>query len=147
MVACGPRLEETLTMLKSALLLSRKPLHFYIFAEEDLHDSFRSTVSLRLLCNTTAFLRVFVFLSSSFTLLLLYIYLFLKLNSWPGTTRFGFTIYPITFPSENGQEWKKLFKPCASQRLFLPVGLQSSSNRRSLKWPLRTPLFCGLCSS
>lgn len=51
-VACGPRLEETLTMLKSALLLSRKPLHFYIFAEEDLHDSFRNTVSV-LLCNTT----------------------------------------------------------------------------------------------
>ncbi|XP_003967683.3 glucoside xylosyltransferase 1-like isoform X1 [Takifugu rubripes] len=88
-VACGPRLEETLTMLKSALLLSRKPLHFYIFAEEDLHDSFRNT-----------------------------------LNSWPGTTRFSFTIYPITFPSENGKEWKKLFKPCASQRLFLPLILK-----------------------
>lgn len=68
-VACGPRLEETLTMLKSALLLSRKPLHFYIFAEEDLHDSFRNTVSV-LLCNTTTFLCVFVFLSSSLTLLL-----------------------------------------------------------------------------
>ncbi|XP_038561511.1 glucoside xylosyltransferase 1-like isoform X2 [Micropterus salmoides] len=67
-VACGPRLEETLTMLKSAVLLSKKPLHFYIFAEDDLHDSFRN--------------------------------------------------------AENAKEWKKLFKPCASQRLFLPLILK-----------------------
>ncbi|KAE8296088.1 Glucoside xylosyltransferase 1 [Larimichthys crocea] len=90
-VACGPRLEETLTMLKSAVLLSKKPLHFYIFAEDDLHDSFRKA-----------------------------------LVSWPRTvqTKFNFTIYPITFPKENANEWKKLFKPCASQRLFLPLILK-----------------------
>lgn len=54
---------------------------------------------------------------------------FLKLDSWPRTvqTKFNFTIYPITFPKENAKEWKKLFKPCASQRLFLPVGLESFS--------------------
>ncbi|XP_053741328.1 glucoside xylosyltransferase 1-like isoform X2 [Synchiropus splendidus] len=87
-VACGPRLEETLIMLKSAVLFSRKPLHFHIFAENELHDSFR------------------------FALL-----------SWPAgvRTKFNFTIYPITFPPENEKEWKKLFKPCASQRLFLPL--------------------------
>lgn len=45
-VACGPRLEETLTMLKSAVLLSNKPLHFHIFAEDDLHDSFKNAVSV-----------------------------------------------------------------------------------------------------
>lgn len=45
-VACGPRLEETLTMLKSALLFSKKPLHFYIFAEDELHVSFKKTVSV-----------------------------------------------------------------------------------------------------
>lgn len=45
-VACGPRLEETLIMLKSALLFSKKLLHFYIFAEDELHDSFRDEVSL-----------------------------------------------------------------------------------------------------
>uniref|UniRef100_A0AAV2IUC8 Glucoside xylosyltransferase 1 n=1 Tax=Knipowitschia caucasica TaxID=637954 RepID=A0AAV2IUC8_KNICA len=28
------------------------------------------------------------------------------------------------FPSENAAEWKKLFKPCASQRLFLPLILK-----------------------
>uniref|UniRef100_A0A3Q4BI17 Glucoside xylosyltransferase 1 n=1 Tax=Mola mola TaxID=94237 RepID=A0A3Q4BI17_MOLML len=90
-VACGPRFEETLTMLKSAVLLSKKPLHFYIFAEDDLHDSFRNALDL-----------------------------------WPRTIRskFNFTIYPITFPNENPKEWKKLFKPCASQRLFLPLILK-----------------------
>ncbi|TKS73671.1 Glucoside xylosyltransferase 1 [Collichthys lucidus] len=90
-VACGPRLEETLTMLKSAVLLSKKPLHFYIFAEDDLHDIFRKA-----------------------------------LVSWPRAvqTKFNFSIYPITFPKENANEWKKLFKPCASQRLFLPLILK-----------------------
>lgn len=37
-------------MLKSAVLLSKKPLHFYIFAEDDLHDSFRNAVSILNLC-------------------------------------------------------------------------------------------------
>uniref|UniRef100_A0A3B3DCG8 Glucoside xylosyltransferase 1 n=1 Tax=Oryzias melastigma TaxID=30732 RepID=A0A3B3DCG8_ORYME len=88
-VACGPRLEETLTMVKSAVVLSKKPLHFYIFAEDELHNSFR-------------------------------------LKAWPREvqTKFTFTIYPITFPKENANEWKKLFKPCASQRLFLPLILK-----------------------
>lgn len=45
-VACGPRLEETLTMLKSAVLLSNKPLNFHIFAEDDLQQSFRDAVSV-----------------------------------------------------------------------------------------------------
>lgn len=42
---------------------------------------------------------------------------------WPGfiRTRFNYRVYSISFPSENAAEWKKLFKPCASQRLFLPV--------------------------
>lgn len=90
-VACGLRLEETLTMLKSALLFSKKPLHFHIFAEDELQDSFKH-----------------------------------GLESWPKTvqTKFNFTIYPITFPKENAREWKKLFKPCASQRLFLPLILK-----------------------
>ncbi|KAM9376733.1 glucoside xylosyltransferase 1 [Pholidichthys leucotaenia] len=90
-VACGPRLEETLTMLKSAVLFSKKPLHFYIFAEDELHKSFTNALKL-----------------------------------WPRSagTNFNFTIYPITFPKENAKEWKKLFKPCASQRLFLPLILK-----------------------
>ncbi|XP_061922543.1 glucoside xylosyltransferase 1 isoform X2 [Entelurus aequoreus] len=48
------------------------------------------------------------------------------LESWPAFihSRFNYTVYPISFPSENAAEWKKLFKPCASQRLFLPIILK-----------------------
>ncbi|XP_073688127.1 glucoside xylosyltransferase 1 isoform X2 [Garra rufa] len=89
-VACGSRLEETLTMLKSAVLFSRH-LHFHIFAEDQLHAGFRQ-----------------------------------MLESWPQRFRskFNYSIYPITFPGDNAREWKKLFKPCASQRLFLPLILK-----------------------
>ncbi|XP_005993231.1 glucoside xylosyltransferase 1 [Latimeria chalumnae] len=88
-VACGERLEETVTMLKSALLCSIKPLQFHIFAEDELHAKFRSV-----------------------------------LETWPLQEKFNYTLYPITFPSENAADWKKLFKPCASQRLFLPLILK-----------------------
>ncbi|XP_043980089.1 glucoside xylosyltransferase 1-like isoform X4 [Gambusia affinis] len=90
-VACGARLEETLTMLKSAILFSRKPVHIHIFAEDDLHYGFRNAMEM-----------------------------------WPVAirTKFTFHIYPIMFPEENASEWKKLFKPCASQRLFLPLILK-----------------------
>lgn len=44
-VACGPRLEETLTMLKSAVLFSHRTLHFHIFADDELHSGFRDAVS------------------------------------------------------------------------------------------------------
>lgn len=45
-VACGERLEETITMLKSAIIFSIQPLQFHIFAEDQLHDSFRGIVSI-----------------------------------------------------------------------------------------------------
>ncbi|KAK1789745.1 hypothetical protein P4O66_015639 [Electrophorus voltai] len=87
-VACGPRLEETLTMLKSAVLFSQRALHFHIFAEDELHAGFKFSLEL-----------------------------------WPVRFRskFNYTIYPITFPHVNAKDWKRLFKPCASQRLFLPL--------------------------
>ncbi|XP_058414466.1 glucoside xylosyltransferase 1 isoform X1 [Diceros bicornis minor] len=88
-VACGERLEETITMLKSAIIFSIKPLQFHIFAEDQLHDSFKGI-----------------------------------LDSWSFLQTFNYSLYPITFPSENAAEWKKLFKPCASQRLFLPLILK-----------------------
>ncbi|XP_019738627.1 glucoside xylosyltransferase 1 isoform X2 [Hippocampus comes] len=90
-VACGERLEETVTMFKSAVLFSFKCLHLHIFAEDQLHARFMEA-----------------------------------LESWPGfiRSRFNYTVYPIRFPSENAAEWKKLFKPCASQRLFLPLILK-----------------------
>ncbi|XP_021916719.1 glucoside xylosyltransferase 2 isoform X2 [Zootermopsis nevadensis] len=49
-----------------------------------------------------------------------------KLNEWKDSTNHSFTfkVLPITFPLQgNTDEWKKLFKPCASQRLFLPTVL------------------------
>lgn len=46
-VACGERLEETVTMLRSAIIFSIKPLHFHIFAEDQLHESFKDIVSIQ----------------------------------------------------------------------------------------------------
>uniref|UniRef100_A0A3Q4G0M5 Glucoside xylosyltransferase 1 n=1 Tax=Neolamprologus brichardi TaxID=32507 RepID=A0A3Q4G0M5_NEOBR len=59
-------------------------------------------------CKTSAFISVF------------------QLESWPGFIRYRFSyrVYSIRFPNENAAEWKKLFKPCASQRLFLPLILE-----------------------
>lgn len=44
-VACGDRLEETVTMIKSAVLFNTKPLCLHIFAEDQLRASFVETVS------------------------------------------------------------------------------------------------------
>ncbi|XP_061474593.1 glucoside xylosyltransferase 2 isoform X2 [Rhineura floridana] len=87
-VACGNRLEETLIMLKSAVLFSNRKLKFHIFAEDSLKPEFDR-----------------------------------KLQEWPSsyTKKFEYNVYPIAFSVGNAQEWKKLFKPCAAQRLFLPL--------------------------
>lgn len=45
-VACGDRLDETLVMLKSALVFTQAPLRFIIFAEDDLIESFSEKVNL-----------------------------------------------------------------------------------------------------
>nr|XP_057944523.1 glucoside xylosyltransferase 2-like [Doryrhamphus excisus] len=86
-VACGNRLEETLTLVKSAVLFSLKKIKFHIFAEDSLTPQFKE-----------------------------------KLSGWPRfvTAKFLYDLYPITFSVGNADEWKKLFKPCAAQRLFLP---------------------------
>ncbi|XP_074757640.1 glucoside xylosyltransferase 1 isoform X2 [Athene noctua] len=89
-VACGERLEETVTMLRSAIIFSIKPLQFHIFAEDQLHKSFKDI-----------------------------------LDDFPYEGKINYTLYPITFPTESAAEWKKLFKPCASQRLFLPLILKN----------------------
>ncbi|XP_053234154.1 glucoside xylosyltransferase 2 isoform X1 [Podarcis raffonei] len=90
-VACGDRLEETLVMLKSAVLFSYRKLKFHIFAEDSLKPEFER-----------------------------------KLQEWPPsyTKKFEYNVYPIAFSVGNAQEWKKLFKPCAAQRLFLPTILK-----------------------
>lgn len=48
----------------------------------------------------------------------------MSVKSWPAniSSKFHLDLHPITFPPQQSEEWKKLFKPCASQRLFLPVG-------------------------
>ena len=47
-------------------------------------------------------------------------------NQWQ-TVQSGqvmFKLYSLQFPSgENADEWKRLFKPCAAQRLFLLVSI------------------------
>ncbi|XP_061901898.1 glucoside xylosyltransferase 2 isoform X2 [Entelurus aequoreus] len=90
-VACGNRLEETLTLVKSAVLFSLKKIKFHIFADDLLTPQFKE-----------------------------------KLSQWPRfvTSKFQYKLYPITFSVGNPDEWKKLFKPCAAQRLFLPVILK-----------------------
>ena len=87
-VACGERLQETLTMIKSALLFnhSKELLRFLIFAESHLIAGFRE-----------------------------------KLEDWKALLpqEFDYELLPLNFPPEG--EWRSLFKPCAAQRLFLPV--------------------------
>lgn len=89
-VVCGMRLDETLTMLKSALLfnIDKNPLRFVIITEEQLQQNFKE-----------------------------------KLEDWLGLIGnvFKYDLLPLTFPKKNEKEWKNLFKPCAAQRLFLPV--------------------------
>lgn len=88
-VCCGnERLHETLTMTKSALLLSRRPLRVIILTEDDLKQAFEE-----------------------------------KLSEWEGVvgeSKFKYELRPLRFPNDKADEWRKLFKPCAAQRLFLP---------------------------
>lgn len=45
------------------------------------------------------------------------------LSVWRQTCRdcFTFQVHSLSFPVEKAETWKTLFKPCAAQRLFLPV--------------------------
>ncbi|RUS75284.1 hypothetical protein EGW08_016950 [Elysia chlorotica] len=94
-VVCGTRTQETITMLKSASMVT--PLNvsfiFHIFAEPEIQRFFQDQFDL-----------------------------------WPlvHRQRLSYHIYNVTFPdSSTTNAWKKLFKPCASQRLFLPNLLRS----------------------
>ncbi|XP_021373710.1 glucoside xylosyltransferase 2-like isoform X2 [Mizuhopecten yessoensis] len=84
LVACGDRDKESIILLKSAVLFTKTPLVFHIFAELQLQDYFKRQIEF-----------------------------------WPDEyrTKVEYHIYNLSFPAD---EWKKLFKPCASQRLFLP---------------------------
>lgn len=88
LVACGDRAEESVILLKSAVLFTNRPLVFHVFAEADLQVYFQR-----------------------------------QIDFWPDEyrTKVEYHIYNLSFPEgETVNEWRKLFKPCASQRLFLP---------------------------
>ena len=88
-VACGDRAPEAINSLKSFAILSKVNLHFHIFAEEELHNEFKKSIT-----------------------------------AWPRYKdgQIEIEVLPIQFPGGGDfDEWKKLFKPCASQRMFLPV--------------------------
>lgn len=89
-VACGQRAQETLVMIKSALLFNiyQESLKFLIFAETALNEKITE-----------------------------------KLTDWRDLfpQLLDFEILPLKFPNQREMEWKHLFKPCAAQRLFLPV--------------------------
>ncbi|KAH6941346.1 hypothetical protein HPB50_016681 [Hyalomma asiaticum] len=44
------------------------------------------------------------------------------ISSWPESVlrRVRYTVSPVKFPEPDAKKWQSLFKPCASQRLFLP---------------------------
>ncbi|XP_052674405.1 glucoside xylosyltransferase 2-like [Crassostrea angulata] len=85
-VVCGDRRNESITLIKSAVLLTKSYIVIHIFAEGELHSSLQN-----------------------------------QLSSWPHhiTKNFEYHLYRTKYP-EPSQEWKLLFKPCASQRLFIP---------------------------
>lgn len=89
-VACATRLQETLNMIKSAIIFNTRntPLKFVIVTETNLMNDFREI-----------------------------------LLKWQKISNYHFVyeIMPLSFPTQNEHDWKALFKPCAAQRLFLPV--------------------------
>jgi len=53
-----------------------------------------------------------------------------QLNTWNAVKikRAAFTIYNITYPRGDAEAWRKLFKTCATQRLFLPELITSTDD-------------------
>ncbi|CAG5130743.1 unnamed protein product, partial [Candidula unifasciata] len=94
-VVCDQRAEETMVMLKSAAMVTQS--------------------SVPVVFHIIAEPRHHVFFQD-------------QLNLWPKVYRqnIAYRIYTVMFPSSSTSDsWKKLFKPCASQRLFLPDLLKS----------------------
>lgn len=91
-VSCGMRQQETLNLLKSAIIFGfEHRLRFIVMTEDKLMAGFRE-----------------------------------KLEDWMTITKnqFTFEVLPLLFPKANEAEWRNLFKPCAAQRLFLPVSIR-----------------------
>jgi len=73
-----------------------------------------------------------------------------QLSLWPEDvrTRMTFTLHPIQFPDGPSSEvWRKLFKLCASQRIFIPVSRTLFVVRISdeIEWYLLTKMQVSLC--
>lgn len=90
---CGDRaVEELLVLIKSAIYFSNVPIKFILFADQ---------FTLKTLRQIT--------------------------RHWPensptlSTLQHQFDLRALKFPAQLTAEWKNLYKPCASQRLFLPV--------------------------
>jgi len=87
-VVCGTeRVDESLVMMKSALLFSTKntSINFVIVTEPKLREIFKE-----------------------------------KIENLKNFGKFSFELFNLKFPDGDKETWLKLFKPCASQRLFLP---------------------------
>lgn len=96
-VSCGMRQQETLNLLKSAIIFGfEHRLKFIVMTEDSLMTGFRE-----------------------------------KLEDWSSITKnkFTFQVLPLIFPKENEAEWRNLFKPCAAQRLFLPVSTKKPNKK------------------
>lgn len=91
-VACNKRLDEAVTVLKSATLLTKYQLNFHIFTDKKHFDEN---------------------------------YFDNELSTWPAYLDHWmmFYVYPAVYPDiiqkSEKDNWQKLFKPCASLRLFL----------------------------
>ncbi|XP_048729454.2 glucoside xylosyltransferase 2-like [Ostrea edulis] len=85
-VVCGDRGNESIILIKSAILFTKSFIIIHIFSEQELHSSLQQQIA-----------------------------------SWPRviSEKFEYHLYDISYPDSNN-EWKMLFKPCASQRLFIP---------------------------
>jgi len=99
------RLEEALNALKSSLIFTPSPIIFHIFTEDHLKEQFKEKV------------RNFIFIK---------INLIIKFKidyEWPieYKSKFQIEFYPIQFTRGNDEQWRTLFKPCCTQRLFIPV--------------------------
>lgn len=88
LVVCGNRFEESLVVIKSAVVFTMSHLHLIIITEDSLKPNFE---------------RVF--------------------EQWPVEVRNRVVLFvrSLSFPQDGtADEWKNLFKLCASQRLFIP---------------------------
>jgi len=107
-------------MIKSAIIFQlRSQLTFVIVADfgiqSDLH--FRVSIATRLLQFCTIFFYDLIYLQLQ------------RLQS-QAANRFSYELHNLSFPLDREEEWRSLFKPCATQRLFLPVSfmLKTSSH-------------------